>query len=121
MDSKLRCFVCFFFSSRRRHTRYIGDWSSDVCSSDLDRVRRSLLRGLRGVSWHSAWASSPRDCGDDPNATRRDDEQLDARDRPRVTFAGDFSGMIPERTGTTAVATNPGYAKLFVELDAGSL
>src|SRR5437879_8217903 len=28
------CFV-FFFSSRRRHTRYIGDWSSDVCSSDL--------------------------------------------------------------------------------------
>src|SRR5437762_10518701 len=25
-----------FFSSRRRHTRYIGDWSSDVCSSDLD-------------------------------------------------------------------------------------
>src|SRR5437879_13491940 len=27
--------MCFFFSSRRRHTRYIGDWSSDVCSSDL--------------------------------------------------------------------------------------
>src|SRR5437762_12934010 len=25
----------FFFSSRGRHTRYIGDWSSDVCSSDL--------------------------------------------------------------------------------------
>src|SRR5437762_1499746 len=30
----------FFFSSRRRHTRYIGDWSSDVCSSDLARLRR---------------------------------------------------------------------------------
>src|SRR5437762_11603138 len=27
--------LAFFFSSRRRHTRYIGDWSSDVCSSDL--------------------------------------------------------------------------------------
>src|SRR2546426_2384755 len=27
--------VCFFFSSRRRHTRLQGDWSSDVCSSDL--------------------------------------------------------------------------------------
>src|SRR5437763_835876 len=27
--------IPFFFSSRRRHTRYIGDWSSDVCSSDL--------------------------------------------------------------------------------------
>src|SRR5256885_3554268 len=28
----------FFFSSRRRHTRLQGDWSSDVCSSDLWRV-----------------------------------------------------------------------------------
>ena len=28
----------FFFSSRRRHTRYWRDWSSDVCSSDL-RIR----------------------------------------------------------------------------------
>src|SRR5437764_14358300 len=28
----------FFFSSRRRHTRYIGDWSSDVCSSDLSEA-----------------------------------------------------------------------------------
>src|SRR5690606_11056717 len=29
----------FFFSSRRRHTRFSRDWSSDVCSSDLDGVR----------------------------------------------------------------------------------
>src|SRR5438876_6455941 len=29
-------FFFFFFSSRRRHTRWTGDWSSDVCSSDLD-------------------------------------------------------------------------------------
>src|SRR5438046_6790642 len=28
------CF--FFFSSRRRHTRLVSDWSSDVCSSDLE-------------------------------------------------------------------------------------
>src|SRR2546430_13361672 len=28
--------VVFFFSSRRRHTRFDCDWSSDVCSSDLD-------------------------------------------------------------------------------------
>src|SRR6266496_5156280 len=26
--------ACFFFSSRRRHTRSLRDWSSDVCSSD---------------------------------------------------------------------------------------
>src|SRR3712207_2239904 len=29
------CLCVFFFSSRRRHTRYWRDWSSDVCSSDL--------------------------------------------------------------------------------------
>src|SRR5690606_40836325 len=36
---------CFFFSSRRRHTRFSRDWSSDVCSSDLtiaERVRQKL-------------------------------------------------------------------------------
>src|SRR5690606_39737115 len=32
--------VCFFFfSSRRRHTRFSRDWSSDVCSSDLPALR----------------------------------------------------------------------------------
>src|SRR3989475_10583710 len=30
-------FLFFFFSSRRRHTRFDCDWSSDVCSSDLRR------------------------------------------------------------------------------------
>src|SRR5205807_5823759 len=33
----------FFFSSRRRHTRLQGDWSSDVCSSDL-RVGGAVIR-----------------------------------------------------------------------------
>src|SRR5205807_7931968 len=33
------CIFFFFFSSRRRHTRLQGDWSSDVCSSDLVFVR----------------------------------------------------------------------------------
>src|ERR671935_1012462 len=47
-----------FFSSRRRHTRYIGDWSSDVCSSDLQRaedfVGRPMLSALLGT--YAAWA-----------------------------------------------------------------
>src|SRR6266566_8036432 len=34
----------FFFSSRRRHTRLQGDWSSDVCSSDLILERSEDLR-----------------------------------------------------------------------------
>src|SRR2546426_7633000 len=39
---------CFFFSSRRRHTRLQGDWSSDVCSSDLHGVARPFDLGERG-------------------------------------------------------------------------
>src|SRR3712207_8943486 len=38
-------YFLFFFSSRRRHTRYWRDWSSDVCSSDL---RAYYLRFLEG-------------------------------------------------------------------------
>src|SRR5258706_13791920 len=37
----------FFFSSRRRHTRLVSDWSSDVCSSDLSRGRRPVAGGTR--------------------------------------------------------------------------
>src|SRR2546430_12609601 len=44
MNSRLESFIFaraggfFFFSSRRRHTRFDCDWSSDVCSSDLQRL-----------------------------------------------------------------------------------
>src|SRR5690606_39819608 len=34
-DASYTVVVLFFFSSRRRHTRFSRDWSSDVCSSDL--------------------------------------------------------------------------------------
>src|SRR5205085_6593049 len=40
--------LCFFFSSRRRHTRFDCDWSSDVCSSDLE-----MCRLVRKLSPHS--------------------------------------------------------------------
>src|SRR3989442_583376 len=39
----------FFFSSRRRHTRCGRDWSSDVCSSDLERVGEGVYRVRRGI------------------------------------------------------------------------
>src|SRR6476469_10137599 len=49
--------IClFFFSSRRRHTRYIGDWSSDVYSSDLLGMKLWLVtthfgeRSLEGLA-----------------------------------------------------------------------
>src|SRR5262245_17939929 len=44
MISAIRRSSLFFFSSRRRHTRCLSDWSSDVCSSDLkERGRRPLF------------------------------------------------------------------------------
>src|SRR6266487_7037369 len=43
MYNYLFIFFFFFFSSRRRHTRWTGDWSSDVCSSDLQQVQQGRL------------------------------------------------------------------------------
>src|SRR6266487_6615876 len=40
---------CFFFSSRRRHTRWTGDWSSDVCSSDLTAAKLGRLLGVDAI------------------------------------------------------------------------
>src|SRR5437879_13010648 len=50
--------LMFFFSSRRRHTRYIGDWSSDVCSSDLSSPPRSPSRAPGHA--HPWWRRSRR-------------------------------------------------------------
>src|SRR6266850_4378628 len=47
----------FFFSSRRRHTRLQGDWSSDVCSSDLGCARLDFADGGHGILIASAEAA----------------------------------------------------------------
>src|SRR5438445_13688681 len=43
--------MLFFFSSRRRHTRYWRDWSSDVCSSDLLKQARIYGDGFTWSEW----------------------------------------------------------------------
>src|SRR3712207_7495884 len=68
------CIVIFFFSSRRRHTRYWRDWSSDVCSSDLAPEGFTALasspsspvaayelpdRGLYGIQFHPEVVHTP--------------------------------------------------------------
>src|SRR5690606_40826514 len=48
----------FFFSSRRRHTRFSRDWSSDVCSSDLlSIIRKSLFwdTGINKINWEKQY------------------------------------------------------------------
>src|SRR5438874_13572131 len=44
----------FFFSSRRRHTRSLRDWSSDVCSSDLYCLEMICADFLAGASLENA-------------------------------------------------------------------
>src|SRR5687768_18294377 len=59
-------FVLFFFSSRRRHTRCSRDWSSDVCSSDLevgqqrDDAGRARNHGGRKVRAHDGGGPTTR-------------------------------------------------------------
>src|SRR5256885_3487800 len=56
-------YVFFFFSSRRRHTRLQGDWSSDVCSSDLHALLISSverrLHAAHGTAQSGAWLEGP--------------------------------------------------------------
>src|SRR5256886_8423278 len=52
--------VLFFFSSRRRHTRFDCDWSSDVCSSDLCRDEQDEAGEDESLQEPSKWRSCIR-------------------------------------------------------------
>src|SRR5260370_23878157 len=79
------CALGFFFSSRRRHTRFKCDWSSDVCSSDLSASTQQVyqLFGRPPSSELAAWTLNLVDggvfelCKDTPRA-RIHDEHHDA-------------------------------------------
>src|SRR5205807_6155426 len=76
--TSLLLFFFFFFSSRRRHTRLQGDWSSDVCSSDLFPIAspwRSVC--IASSSPANAWSSRfPAD------RTRRSEEHTSELQSP---------------------------------------
>src|SRR5258707_10996048 len=62
-SSRKNRWIGFFFSSRRRHTRYWRDWSSDVCSSDLDwwaKAEEDFARahdlGITGLRLSLEWS-----------------------------------------------------------------
>src|SRR5699024_730184 len=52
-------FLFFFFSSRRRHTRSKRDWSSDVCSSDLDSLTKYLGATTKGSKTEKNMTAQP--------------------------------------------------------------
>src|SRR5258706_10635894 len=59
MIGTLTVLQLFFFSSRRRHTRLVSDWSSDVCSSDL-KQKTAYERSVTGVQTCALPISSRR-------------------------------------------------------------
>src|SRR5256885_13956965 len=86
----MRCIIVwfFFFSSRRRHTRLQGDWSSDVCSSDL----------IAGFENHPYPFENSLVAIAQVSADARSDSRMPANDALAVevtrarTFASEFPG-----------------------------
>src|SRR5438477_5189729 len=78
----------FFFSSRRRHTRLTCDWSSDVCSSDLDLRRLDARPGLPALPRRSA---DPGGGGErEPRLADRHPVRAARRPRPGLRSAPAF-------------------------------
>src|SRR2546430_10214746 len=75
--------LLFFFSSRRRHTRFDCDWSSDVCSSDLESV--DVLK----KTLHRQWA---------------DEAEMRAGVDSLLGRVAEFSPLEPEEGETRAAA-----------------
>src|SRR5260370_236800 len=97
--------LCFFFSSRRRHTRFKCDWSSDVCSSDLPRIR------ALDVPWFIYVADEPGNVqGTDPGAIW--EVNLDTGQQTLISRGGLFDHPVDlavEASGTLVVS-NTGSA-----------
>src|SRR5437764_10417313 len=103
----------FFFSSRRRHTRYIGDWSSDVCSSDLSDIRVVDVCDRRDVrAYHVELLDAPEPLllpghGDLTLPLYRRDEQHVGRVAVQLEV---LAHALPQHAGSEG-------AKAFAELD----
>src|SRR2546430_12272554 len=110
----------FFFSSRRRHTRFDCDWSSDVCSSDLDQV--TIMR-------HDSWSRFERWRSDNSYrlilfTTKAVRSYLDFRYGPMdILLFGRESAGVPDDVVTAAdarlgIPIRPGLRSLNVAMAA---
>src|SRR5215204_6874781 len=85
----------FFFSSRRRHTRSLCDWSSDVCSSDLDgrilgKVTSRAPAAAAALAALAALAEDPERHVEPPEGSR---QVVDPRYTVVVTPDGRWAGV----------------------------
>src|SRR3712207_6050555 len=114
----------FFFSSRRRHTRYWRDWSSDVCSSDL-RGRpavelRDPRRGSRPFRVATRPGSGPGASGAEPPGGVRDEARRGTVVRGDGGPAGDHRGS-PEDARSPSTRGAPGTARGEIRLMVDNL
>src|SRR6266568_7491733 len=72
--SSYRC--VFFFSSRRRHTRWNCDWSSDVCSSDLSTASAQKQNRCADAVLHPAGGGAKKHIGKEAVSVRAHGHQV---------------------------------------------
>src|SRR2546430_8759915 len=113
--------MSFFFSSRRRHTRFDCDWSSDVCSSDLARQAVTAFRQRAGT-YGSRKALAREQAGlagvelqrQQLEAERRTDESLLAALRDRDLSVS--RKALQTALATPGVAASPSVTQLSTQL-----
>src|SRR5256885_16503719 len=106
--------VSFFFSSRRRHTRLQGDWSSDVCSSDLlPPVQRAQRSHIRGGNAKFLAQVAPQGDGNHPKGIRQAATHAQKPDMQRQT---ELVGVTPARIDCLALCTIEGEKRLHLEV-----
>src|SRR5437016_14676573 len=104
--------VVFFFSSRRRHTRLVSDWSSDVCSSDLLPARaqeeqtRSRLRDLERELRAADPGRAELDDAEQERLRQRSEERRVGKECRSRWRPDQSKKKQPEWTGTAAYRPN---------------
>src|SRR5690606_37392268 len=103
--------LVFFFSSRRRHTRFSRDWSSDVCSSDLRASAQHEIAMLER-RWLQFWNASARAAriNELRDAIREIDQMIRQLEEG---WAGDLEDRIEELLGVTTRGLQSAVAGAF--------
>src|SRR5260370_19560258 len=101
------CSCFFFFSSRRRHTRFKCDWSSDVCSSDLAAVGWGIRRPVKALTTAASVLGSGKPLGPLIGGVRELDQVGEARRNAATAQARkreQRESMVADRTQERAAA-----------------
>src|SRR5262245_29349012 len=118
----------FFFSSRRRHTRCLSDWSSDVCSSDLPRAHDQVTgAGRDGNESRQEAAAGPavpatrEEWGEPADVARQRDGGVEAEPEEQRAAVVLVAKLLQTRDGPLVVARQPRVDVIDDEQPAGAV